>query len=188
LKFIALVLISAAALSACHRQQALRIAYVPTPPPAPSATTGQSGVMVISKPAPAQPVASAPKAQQHPPERLEQSATQPQPQVTRKEITAAPAATTSTPPAGDAPQLEPAHSLQQQVALETQIKSLQQNLRQRMASLVRRALSSVDQKTLADAQILLVQSGDAMKTGDFLQSLNLARKADLLVGAVEKQQ
>lgn len=144
-------------------------------------------MLVIQKPAPAPPAVTAPKPQEQPPEHIEQAATPPAPPVKHKEV-AAPASPAATPPAGDAPQLQPMRSVQQQAALERQVKSLQGGLQRRMAKLSQRSLSAVDQKTLTDARTLLVQSNEAMKNGDFLQSLNLAKKADLLVAAVENQQ
>jgi hypothetical protein len=180
-----LVAMAAAGLAACHRQQNIHVVYVPSPPPARSAATGQSGVMVIQRPAPAQPAAAAHKPEQ-PPQPIETHAAVTPAPVARKEAPA-PAPPTATQPSGDAPQIEPARTLQQQVVLEVQIRTLQDSLRQRMGSLRRHALSPADQKTIEDARMLLVQSSEAMKTGDLLQSLNLAQKADTLVAAVEKQ-
>jgi hypothetical protein len=46
-------------------------------------------------------------------------------------------------------------------------------------------LSGNDQKTLEDARTFYAQASDAMASGDLPRAMNLARKAGLLLGALE---
>lgn len=91
----------------------------------------------------------------------------------------------SPPPEVPAPALEPRETPEQQVALRQQIANLQAQLRERIAQLSRSRLSETDRKTLEDARMFLGQSERALEVADLQRSLNLARKASLLVSAVE---
>ena len=83
------------------------------------------------------------------------------------------------------PSLEPRESSAQQAALRRQIQGLQDDVRQRIAKLSRAGLSGADRKTLDDARTFFAQSTRALNEADFQRALNLARKASLLVSALE---
>lgn len=97
------------------------------------------------------------------------------------------AAAAPQPALADAPPLEPARSLQQQAAMQQQVAALDRGIQARINRLGQRNLAAADRKTLQDARTFVAQSKDAMAKGDFVQSSNLADKAELLVQAVEKR-
>jgi hypothetical protein len=105
--------------------------------------------------------------------------------------TEAPAAATETtpettePPPTPLPSLEPRESSAQEAALRSQIQGLQDDVRQRMAKLSQAGLTGADRKTLDDAQTFFTQSTRALNEGDLQRALTLARKASLLVLALE---
>jgi hypothetical protein len=82
--------------------------------------------------------------------------------------------------------LEPRESSAEEVALRRQIQALQEDVRQRIAKLSRAGLGGADRKTLDDARTFFAQSNRALSEGDFQRSLTLARKASLLVSALER--
>ena len=89
-----------------------------------------------------------------------------------------------TPPV-EVPALEPRESSAQEAAIREQVLRLQENVRQRMARLNPARLSPNERKTLDDARTFLTQSTRALKSSDLQRALNLARKASLLVAALE---
>jgi outer membrane biosynthesis protein TonB len=140
--------------------------------------------MVIEEPAPPE----------EPPAPSPQPTTNPEPaqrrrRVLRREAPAAateetPAAT-EPPPTPQVPSLEPRESSAQEAALRRQIQALQDDVRQRIAKLSRAGLSGADRKTLEDARTFFAQSTRALNDADLQRALNLARKASLLVSALE---
>jgi hypothetical protein len=74
----------------------------------------------------------------------------------------------------------------EQAALRRQIQGLQDDVRQRIAKLNTAGLSGVDRKTLDDARTFFAQSTQALNEGDLQRALTLARKASLLVSALER--
>jgi hypothetical protein len=62
----------------------------------------------------------------------------------------------------------------------------QESVQARINTLGRTSLGSVDRKTLEDARMFLNQSRKALEGAD-LQRANLARKASLLVDALEQK-
>jgi hypothetical protein len=62
---------------------------------------------------------------------------------------------------------------------------LQQDLRKRLEQLSGVRLSANDQRTLEDARTFYTQASDAMAGGDLPRAMNLARKAGLLLAALE---
>jgi len=84
------------------------------------------------------------------------------------------------------PALEPRESPQHEIALRRQIQTLQEDVRGRLARINEAKLSEVDRKTLEDARSFSAQSNRAMEDGDLQRALNLARKASLLVTALEQ--
>jgi alpha-D-ribose 1-methylphosphonate 5-triphosphate synthase subunit PhnL len=89
-----------------------------------------------------------------------------------------------TPPV-EVPALEPRESSAQEAAIREQVLRLQENIRQRMARLNPAHLSANERKTLDDARTFLTQSTRALQGSDLQRALNLARKASLLVAALE---
>jgi hypothetical protein len=140
--------------------------------------------MVIEEPAPPE----------EPPAPSPQPTTNPEPaqrrrRVLRREAPAAAAEntpeTTEPPPTPQVPSLEPRESSVQEAALRRQIQALQDDVRQRIAKLSRAGLSGADRKTLDDARTFFAQSTRALDEADLQRALNLARKASLLVSALE---
>jgi hypothetical protein len=62
---------------------------------------------------------------------------------------------------------------------------LEQDIRQRLTRLNGMQLSSNDRKTLEDARTFFSQATHARASGDLPRALNLARKASLLLAALE---
>jgi hypothetical protein len=82
--------------------------------------------------------------------------------------------------------LEPRESSVEQAALRRQIQGLQDDVRQRIAKLSRAGLAGADRKTLDDARTFFAQSTRALNEADLRRALTLARKASLLVSALER--
>ena len=82
--------------------------------------------------------------------------------------------------------LAPRESSAQETALRQQIQALQADVRERLARINEAKLSEIDRKTLEDARTFFAQSNHALEAGDLLRALNLARKASLLVTALEQ--
>jgi hypothetical protein len=93
---------------------------------------------------------------------------------------------TAEPPAPQVPSLEPRESSVDEAALRHQIQGLQLDVRQRIAKLDQAGLAGVDRKTLDDARSFFAQSTQALNEGDLQRALTLARKASLLVLALER--
>ena len=89
-----------------------------------------------------------------------------------------------TPPA-EVPALEPRQSTAQETELRRQFVDLEQDIEKRLAQLSGAHLSANDQKTLEDARTFFAQARQAMASGDLPRALNLARKAGLLLAALE---
>ncbi|MGA2606075.1 MAG: hypothetical protein ABSH01_01305 [Terriglobia bacterium] len=171
-------------IGGCPKRQApTRIVYVPSPPPAPTqAPATGTPAMVIEEPAPPEPPAPSPQPTSHPePARRRR--------VLRREAPAAAAENTpktTEPRTPQVPSLEPRESSAQEAALRRQIQGLQDDVRQRIAKLSRAGLSGADRKTLDDARTFFAQSARALNDADLQRALNLARKASLLVLALER--
>jgi hypothetical protein len=173
-------------IGGCPKRQApTRIVYVPSPPPpavtqAPAAGTP---TMVIEEPAPPEPPATTP-----PPTPPTKPARRRRRVLQTEPPAAAPANApeTTEPPAPPVPSLEPRESSVEETALRRQIQGLQDDVRQRIAKLSRAGLSGADRKTLDDARTFFAQSARALNEGDLQRALTLARKASLLVSALER--
>jgi outer membrane biosynthesis protein TonB len=160
------------------RQGPSRIVYVPAPAPQAAATTPvtQPQVLVIEEPAPPPEPEEAP-----PPQTPEEPKPQPRrPRPARRDTPTAPPETPEPVPA-----LGPRESTAQEAALRQQIQQLQEDVRQRLARLNEARLSPSERKTLEDARTFYAQSTRALESGDLQRALNLARKASLLVAALE---
>jgi outer membrane biosynthesis protein TonB len=139
-------------------------------------------------------VIEEPAAPEEPPAPLPQPTSPPEParRPRRRLRTEPPTAaaentpeTTEPPPTPQVPSLEPRESSAQEAALRRQIQGLQDDVRQRIAKLSRAGLSGADRKTLDDARTFFAQSTRALSDADLQRALNLARKASLLVSALE---
>jgi hypothetical protein len=81
--------------------------------------------------------------------------------------------------------LEPHESSAEEASLRSQIQGLQDDVRERIAKLSHAGLSGADRKTLDDARTFFAQSLRALNEADLQRALMLARKASLLVLALE---
>ena len=139
--------------------------------------------MVIEEPAPPEPQETPPPPTPAP---------EPQPRrrhvLRREPPAAAPESTPDTvePPAPQVPSLEPHESSAEEASLRHQIQGLQDDVRDRIAKLSRAGLSGADRKTLDDARTFFAQSTRALNEADLQRALTLARKASLLVLALER--
>jgi outer membrane biosynthesis protein TonB len=169
------------------RQGPSRIVYVPAPAPraVPTAPVTHPQVLVIEEPAP------PPEPEEAPPP---QAPEEPKPQRRRRRPVRADTPTAPTestapetpePPPEAVPALEPRESTAQEAALRQQVQRLEGDIRQRLARLNEARLSPSERKTLEDARTFLAQSTRALESGDLQRALNLARKASLLVAALE---
>jgi len=186
--FLLLLSVLVLLMGGCAKRQGpARIVYVSTPAPPAVATTPKTSpeVMVIEEPAPPQ----------EPEENNSSQPTEPKPEEQKKhparvDAPAEPAevpapAETPEPPPAEVPVLAPRESSAQEAALRQQIQQLHEDVRQRMARLNKARLSSAGRKTLEDASTFFVQSTRALASGDLQRALNLAKKASLLVSALE---
>jgi len=176
----------------CPKRQETKsiVVYVPAHAPAAAPPAEKSQVLVIEEPAP------PPETQGTPP---------PQTPGSSKPTTAGgrrggsrPAHTDTpsepdetstqgnpeTPPA-EVPALEPRESFAQETELRREFQKLEQDIPQRLARLNGARLSINDRRTLEDARTFFAQATHAMASGDLPRALNLARKASLLLAALE---
>jgi hypothetical protein len=139
--------------------------------------------IVVEEPAPPEePPAPAPQPTEEPPKPVRRPR-----RVLRTEPAAGDTENTSEPPPTlPVPSLEPRESSTEEAALRRQIESLQGDVRGRIAKLSRAELSGAEGKTLDDARTFFAQSTRALKEGDLQRALTLARKASLLVAALER--
>ncbi len=167
------------------RQTTPRVVFVSQSPPATEQMPAASpGALIIQEPAPPEPPQ---------PVIIEQpAAPEEKPPQHKRRPTAAGRAETETPaddnPAQAAPEvpaLEQRESAAQQTAQRQQIIEMLAGIRGRMAQMKRNRLSELERKTLDDAQMFVEQSQHALETNDLVRALNLARKASLLVNALQ---
>ncbi len=172
----------------CPKRQASKslIVYVPAQAPAAAPAATEPQVLVIEEPAPPpepEPEEIAPPQTPEPTtshrrRNPARTATAPEPDETSTQETP------ETPPA-EIPALEPRQSTAQENDLKNQFRQLEQDVRQRLARFNGARLSTNDQKTLEDARTFFAQATHAMASGDLPRALNLARKASLLLAALE---
>lgn len=166
------------------RQTAPRLVYVPAPAPAAEKTSPTAtGTLVIQEPAPEEPPPPPIIEEEVPPE------TKPAPRKRRPAPTAASEAETqgetAAPAATEVPALEPRESAAQQSEQRQQIIGTLAGIRGRIAQLKRGNLGELERKTLEDAQMFVEQSQRALDSNDLVRAMNLARKASLLVNAMQ---
>lgn len=142
--------------------------------------------MVIEEPPPPEPVVTSPPVETS----TEKVTPDKHRRVLRREPSVADTETTpettESPPAPPVPSLEPRESSAEEAAQRRQIQALQDDVRERIAKLGREGLSGADRKTLGDARTFFTQSTRALSEGDLQRALTLARKASLLVLALER--
>jgi len=172
------------------RQGPTQIVYVPAPaPPAAEAPAETPQVLVIEEPAPVEAESVTPP----PPATTDN---QKSPVTTTRRASHAgtgaaaqpdetPPADAATPPAVEVPALEPRESTQQAEEMRQQIQRSLAEVSQRVSHIDEGRLSADQRKTLDDARTFYAQSARALESGDLQRALNLARKASLLVAALE---
>ncbi len=176
-------------IGGCPKRQAPpRIVYVPSPQHAAMQAPGPENplAMVIQEPAPPEPAVIIPPPETSTPKEEE---TAPQHHhVQRREQT--PPAPESAPETDEdsspVPSLAPQGSSSEQATQRHEIQGLQDDVQKRIAKLGAADLSAVDRKTLEDAKAFIAQSTQALNEADLQRALMLARKASLLVSALEK--
>jgi hypothetical protein len=176
----------------CHRRQtASRLVYVSPPPSAgaPDIVLATDSIVI---------------AEPEPPEDEVQTtdATGPEPETTPKrtvrhrrsgairadspaEAEEQPASPPAPAPAG-VPALEPQESPEKMARLRREVSTAQEDTLKRLTQLDRMALGPGDRKTLDDARAFLSQAARELEKGELMRSMNLVRKAALLVSAVEQ--
>ena len=162
------------------------VVYVPAPAPAAAPPAAKSDVLVIEEPAPPPELAPAPVA---PSQTVEPTARRRPRHPAHTETASEPDENSSqenpeNPPA-EVPALGPRESAAQQTELRRQYHKLEQDIGERLARLKGAQLSPNDRKTLEDARTFFTQATHAMTSGDLPRALNLARKASLLLAALE---
>ncbi len=139
--------------------------------------------MVIEEPAPPEPEETLPSQTPEP------TAHRGRRRPAHEETPAAPVDATEPetpePPPTPLPALEPRESTAREASLRQQIQRLHEDVRLRVARLNQARLSANERKTLEDARTFFAQSERALASGDLERALNLARKASLLVTALE---
>lgn len=179
-------------IGGCPKRQETRrstIVYIQAPAPTtapatvPPATKPQE--MVIEEPPPPAPEPEAapppPTPEPTPPHRPRHT---PRPE-TPVEPDESPASENPETQPAEVPALEPRQSTDQETELKRQFGSLEQDIDKRLAQLSGAHLSANDQKTLEDARTFFAQAKQALASGDLPRALNLARKAGLLLAALE---
>ncbi len=179
-------------IGGCPKRQASpRIVYVPSPPTAAmqAASPENPPVMVIEEPPPPEPVVNTPKPGTQTPTDTDTDTAPKRHRTQHKEQT--PTTPESVPetdeePSPPVPSLAPQESSSEQATERREIQGLQDDVQKRIAKLSAGDLSAVDRKTLEDAKAFLDQSTHALNEADLQRALMLARKASLLVSALEK--
>ena len=169
------------------RQSGPSLVYVPSPPPtATAAPASASGTLVIEEP-------SAPEPQQPPAEVAPQEAGPPRqaPRPRRRtpvpEVPAEAQPATEDQSAAPVPALQPQESPQQQSELRNSVITTEKTVQARITRLEQSGTANFDRKTLEGARMFLIQSQRALESDDLQRALNLARKAALLVDALERK-
>lgn len=160
------------------------VVYVPAQAPAAVPPEEKPQVLVIEEPAP------PPAPQETPPPPPTQPTAHHRQGGPARARTASEPDETPTPekpetPPAEVPALQPRESSAQETEQRRQFLILEQDIRQRIAHLSGARLSANDRRTLEDARTFFAQSARAMASGDLPRALNLARKASLLLAALE---
>ena len=170
------------------RQTGWRLVYVTAPPPKLQSQASTSAeVLTIEAPANEEPEALPPES---PATNLEPAPKRPP----RRRHTIRPDASSEAEAGDDAepassagvPALQPRQDSQRLAALRRDLTASQENTRRRLAQLDHAQLGQGDRRTLDDAKAFLSQSEHEFERGEILRAMNLARKAALLVSAIEQ--
>jgi hypothetical protein len=180
-------------IGACPKRQTMKstIVFVPTKPPAAQPaeqSSKEQAMLVIEEPAPPpepqpEPEANAPAPATQPPA-PRRSSGQAHAKTTTEPDEPVPAEAPDTEPV-IVPTIEPRESSAQQTELRSQFDKLETDIQQRLSKLNGAQLSESDHKTVEDAKTFLAQATQAITTGDLPRALNLARKASLLLAALQ---
>lgn len=189
--FLLLICVVLSLATGCRKHQtASRLVYVPAAPSsgAPNVEPATDTIIISEPEPPAEEVKTAeptdaglettPKRTTH---RRRPGVIRPDAPAEAEDIPASP----QPPPAG-VPALEPQESPAKQAQLRREISTSREDTERRLAQLDRLTLGAGDRKTLDDARAFLAQAARALEEGELVRSANLARKAALLVSAVEQ--
>ena len=180
-------------IGGCPKRQTVpRLVYIQSPPsPSEPAADETTETIVVEEPAPPEPEAKAAEAgtgqvQEIAPKRVvgrRRRATRPDaPGDSEVDQPAEPASPTSA----EVPALEPQETQEKQAQLRREILATQEDTQKHLTVLDRVQLAGGDRKTLDDARTFLAQSSRELERGELVRAMNLARKAALLVSAVEQ--
>lgn len=179
------ILIAAACALGCpKRQTGLRLVYAPPPPPA-------AGQQNQPEPTQAMVIEEPPAPQPAQPAHVEQVQTAPPPEnplpkpKEAKTSPSPPLEPQRTVEPADAPALVPSIDRTEAAGLKERIDGLSGHLQAEITRLRQITLPTAQRKTLRDAQLFLNQATEASKVGDLQRSLQLVKKAGLLVSAVQ---
>lgn len=168
------------------------VVYVPTPPVATANAAKpeeKPQYVVIEQPLPPEPEPETDEAPTPPPtgtNTVHHHRAPSHPTAPAEPEQPAPEEATTPPPAqAEVPTLEPRQSSAQETQARDQYLKLAQDIRERLGRLNGRHLSGGDRRTLEDARTFFAQSSHALASGDVARALNLARKASLLISALE---
>ena len=176
-------------IGGCPRgETARRVVYVSTPPPKlQSQASTAAEVLVIEPPANEEPEALPPES---PVTTLESTPKRPprRRHTIRPDSSSEAEADDDAEPASSAgvPALEPRQDSQRLATLRRDLTASQESTRRRLAQLDHAQLGQGDRRTLDDAKAFLSQSERELARGEIIRASNLARKAALLVSAIEQ--
>jgi len=178
-------------LGGCPKRQETKnvVVYVPAQAPTAELPPEKSQVLVIEEPAPPPEPQEAPLPQTPGSAKTtpvgRRGGSRPAHGETPSEPDATSTAANPEAPPAEVPAIEPRESSAQADELKRQFQKLQEEISQRLARLNGAPLSTNDQRTLEDARTFFAQATRAMASGDLPRALNLARKASLLLAALE---
>jgi hypothetical protein len=191
---LATICVLALLATACPQRHNFKQIVYTVPPPVPQATLSGSqparsaGSLIIQEPAEPD---TNPASDTEPPKPVDTPPAR-RPSAHRPARDEPPVQTDEKPPEDtsvlvDVPPLEPRTTASRQEELRRQLGSNQRSIRERIDRLDQRSLAQPDRKTLNDARNFLQQSEGALKEGELERSRLLARKAELLVAALEQE-
>jgi hypothetical protein len=180
------ILLAVFMTTACPKRQTMtRVVYVPLPP-APSTSAPSTDALVIEAPPPPEP---EPAAQEAPAPEPPKPPVHHRPPIHNPPVSddARPeSAKAEAPEPEEAPALVLQSSAEQQTELLRNATGERDDVRRRIAHLDTLQLSAEERRTLNGARAFLAQSESALKEDDPQRSINLTRKAALLVSSVEQ--
>ena len=179
-------------IGGCPKRQTVpRVVYIQSPPSASEPAAAETTeTIVIEEPALPEPEAKAAEAgtgqvQETAPKHIVRRRRTTRPDAPGDSEVDQPAEPAS-PPSAEVPALEPQETQQKQAELRREILAAQEDTQKHLTVLDRVQLAGGDRKTLDDARTFLAQSSRELERGELVRAMNLARKAALLVSAVEQ--